>query len=155
MTDNERIYPDADLLDRVAEIVSAYVSNNAVARADLPRLISETHQAMRSVSASPIEQAVAPAPTPAVPIKKSVTPDFIVCLDDGKKFKSLKRHLAQLGMTPDEYRTKWGLPKDYPMVAANYSATRSSLAKSSGLGRKPAAKPVVSAKRSKKAEADT
>ncbi|MNT69858.1 Transcriptional regulatory protein ros [compost metagenome] len=94
--------------------------------------------------------------TPAVPIKKSVTPDFIICLDDGKKFKSIKRHLSTLGMTPDEYRTKWGLASDYPMVAPNYSATRSTLAKANGLGLKPVAAPVVSpAKRAKKAMTST
>lgn len=140
-----RSHQDADLLDRV--------TNNAVATADLPLLISDTHAALASLSsgsAEPVPETL----TPAVPIKKSVTPDFIICLDDGKKFKSLKRHLTQLGMTPDEYREKWGLPEGYPMVAANYSATRSSLAKSNGLGRKPAAtKSVKSAKRTRKAEA--
>ena len=114
---------------------------------DIPRLITDTHQALKAVVGGATE-VVAEAPIPAVSIKKSVTPDFLICLDDGKKFKSLKRHLTQLGMTPAEYREKWGLPADYPMVAANYSATRSSLAKSNGLGRKPAA-PSKPAKRTR------
>lgn len=147
---SERGNDAAAQLEQVAEIVSAYVSNNALSAADLPKLITTTHQALRTLSAKRAEPA-AEEPTPAVPVKKSVTPDFIVCLDDGKKFKSLKRHLTKLGMTPAEYRTKWSLPESYPMVAPNYSATRSSLAKSSGLGRKPAQTPVSQAKRNKKA----
>lgn len=147
----ERSVTDAIRLEQVAEIVSAYVSNNAVSPADLPGLIAITHSAMRSLSATPAEQPVE-ALNPAVPIKKSVTPDFIVCLDDGKKFKSLKRHLNVLGMTPDEYRAKWGLPSSYPMVAPNYAATRSALAKSNGLGRKQAG-PVVPTKRTRKSKA--
>ncbi|MGV8921662.1 MAG: MucR family transcriptional regulator, partial [Pseudomonas sp.] len=119
---------------------------------DLPKLIAETHRALQSLSGAAAEPA-AEALQPAVSIRKSVTPDFIICLDDGKKFKSMKRHLAQLGMTPDEYRTKWGLPEDYPMVSSNYSATRSALAKSNGLGRKAAPEPVVSAKRTKRSKA--
>lgn len=132
---------DSSLLEQVAEIVSAYVSNNPVSPADLPTLIANTHSAMRALSSV---QTYAPVElrSPAVPIKKSVTPDFIICLDDGKKFKSMKRHLAGLGMTPDEYRSKWALPSDYPMVAPNYSAARSLLAKNAGLGVKPTAKPV-------------
>lgn len=135
---------DADRLEQVTEIVSAFVSNNALSPADLPKLIAETHKALQSLSVASAEP-VSEKLEPAVSIKKSVTPDFIICLDDGKKFKSMKRHLAQLGMTPDEYRAKWGLPSDYPMVAPSYAATRSALAKSNGLGRKPTAKPVVSA----------
>lgn len=137
---------DAERLEQVAEIVSAYVSNNALSAADLPKLIATTHEALRTLSAVKVQPARDEL-TPAVSVKKSVTPDFIICLDDGKKFKSLKRHLTQLGMTPAEYRTKWGLPESYPMVASNYSATRSSLAKSNGLGRKPAQAPVTTAKR--------
>lgn len=132
----ERDAMDADLLAQVTEIVSAYVSSNPVSAADLPALIADTHRALRSLSSSEVAVVVEEL-TPAVSIRKSVTPDYIVCLDDGKKFKSLKRHLSVLGMTPDEYRAKWGLPKDYPMVAPNYAATRSELAKSNGLGRKP------------------
>ena len=148
----ERSMTDAIRLEQVAEIVSAYVSNNAVSPTDLPGLIASTHSAMRSLSAS----AEQPAEDlkPAVPIKKSVTPDFIICLDDGKKFKSMKRHLAGLGMTPDEYRAKWGLASDYPMVAPNYAATRSALAKSNGLGRTPAAKPIASTKLTRKPKVD-
>lgn len=140
---------DADRLEQVAEIVSAFVSNNALSIADLPKLIADTHKALQSLSAAEIQPAVEEL-RPAVPVKRSVTPDFIICLDDGKKFKSMKRHLAGLGMTPDQYRVKWGLPADYPMVAPNYAATRSALAKSAGLGRKPAVAPVVSTKRTRK-----
>ncbi|WP_332690604.1 MucR family transcriptional regulator, partial [Devosia sp.] len=117
----ERDAMDADLMEQVTEIVSAYVSSNAIAAADLPALIADTHRALRSLSSNEVA-AVVEELTPAVSIRKSVTPDYIVCLDDGKKFKSLKRHLSVLGMTPDEYRAKWGLPKDYPMVAPNYAA---------------------------------
>jgi predicted transcriptional regulator len=140
----------AERLEQVAEIVSAYVSNNALSAADLPKLIATTHEALRVLSEEASKPAVEEL-TPAVPVKKSVTPDFIICLDDGKKFKSLKRHLTQLGMTPAEYRAKWGLAESYPMVAPNYSATRSSLAKSNGLGRKPARAPGTAAKRTKRA----
>ena len=124
-----------DRLDQVAEIVSAFVSHNALSPSDLPRLIAETHRALRSLATEQSPLAVAP-PAPAVPVKKSVTPDFIICLDDGKKFKSMKRHLAGLGMTPDEYRAKWGLPANYPMVAPNYTEQRRTLAKKIGLGTK-------------------
>ena len=127
---------DANLLEQAAEIVSAYVSHNSVSPTDLPTLIANTHSALRSLSAAP-EIELAEELKPAVSIKRSVTPDFIICLDDGKKFKSMKRHLAGLGMTPDDYRAKWGLPSDYPMVAPNYSEARSTMAKSFGLGRKP------------------
>tara|TARA_R110002124_G_scaffold267777_3_gene435175 strand:+ start:41250 stop:41714 length:465 start_codon:yes stop_codon:yes gene_type:complete len=127
---------DADLLEQVTEIVSAYVSHNSVSPSDLPALIASTHSALRSLSSSPVVGIVEEL-KPAVSIRKSVTPDFIICLDDGKKFKSMKRHLAGLGMSPDEYRAKWGLPSDYPMVAPNYSDARSTMAKTAGLGRKP------------------
>ncbi|MBW4656823.1 MAG: MucR family transcriptional regulator [Kaiparowitsia implicata GSE-PSE-MK54-09C] len=140
-------------LEQVAEIVSAYVSNNSVSTTDLPALIASTHQAMRSLSAASTEQQTEEL-EPAVPIRKSVTPDFIICLDDGKKFKSMKRHLAGLGMTPAEYRAKWGLPSDYPMVAPNYAATRSALAKSNGLGRKLPAKPSGATKRTRQTKVD-
>lgn len=119
-----------------ADIVAAFAANNAISASDLPGLIVSVYAALGGLGqpvAVPATELV-----PAVPIKKSVTPDFIVCLDDGRKFKSMKRHLASLGMTPDEYRAKWGLPMDYPMVAPNYTATRSALAISNGLGRKPA-----------------
>lgn len=127
-----------DLIGLTAEIVAAYVSNNPVPVSELSRIIAETHAAVSALqtgSALVIEEKLAPA----VAIKKSVTPDFIICLEDGKKFKSLKRHLmTHYGLTPEQYREKWGLPNDYPMVAPNYSAARSALAKSSGLGRKRA-----------------
>jgi predicted transcriptional regulator len=117
-----------------AEIVSAYVSNNTVASADIPALISQVHTALQRVSSGEAQSSSEPL-KPAVTIKKSINPDFIVCLEDGKKFKSLKRHLrTQYGMTPEQYRDKWSLPADYPMVAPNYAAARSQLAKQMGLG---------------------
>jgi predicted transcriptional regulator len=119
-----------------AEIVAAYVSNNSVASIDLPKIIGEVHAVLKRLASGQPEPAIIePKLVPAVPIKKSVTPDFIISLEDGKKFKSLKRHLmTSYGMTPDGYRTKWGLPEDYPMVAPNYTAKRSALAKTMGLG---------------------
>jgi predicted transcriptional regulator len=123
-----------DLVEMAAEIVSAYVSANQVPPHELPALIRTVYSSLQQIAGA------APAPSsgalePAVPVKKSITPDFIVCLEDGKKFKSLKRHLrTRYGMTPDEYRAKWGLPHDYPMVAPNYAKERSNLAKRMGLG---------------------
>ncbi|HEY1154030.1 MAG TPA: MucR family transcriptional regulator [Pseudolabrys sp.] len=117
-----------------ANIVSAYVSNNTVPASDIPALINQVHSALSRVSS---QQPVSTSePTkPAVPVKRSVTPEYIVCLEDGKKFKSLKRHLrTQYNMTPEQYREKWGLPPDYPMVAPNYAQARSALAKQMGLG---------------------
>jgi len=117
-----------------ADIVSAYVSNNSVAAADLPMLINEVHAALQRISRGE-DEAEPEQLRPAVPVKKSVTPDFIICLEDGKKFKSLKRHLrTQYNLTPEQYREKWALPADYPMVAPNYAAARSDLAKQMGLG---------------------
>ncbi len=117
-----------------AEIVSAYVSNNSVSAAELPALIGQVHSALTRVSGGHAEAPSEP-PKPAVSVKRSVTPDYIVCLEDGKKFKSLKRHLrTQYSMTPEAYREKWDLPADYPMVAPNYAAARSQLAKQMGLG---------------------
>ena len=117
-----------------ADIVSAYVANNSVPSADLPALIGQVHSALTRVSSGQSESPSEP-PKPAVSVKKSITPDHIVCLEDGKKFKSLKRHLrTQYSMTPEQYREKWGLPPDYPMVAPNYAAARSQLAKKMGLG---------------------
>jgi predicted transcriptional regulator len=128
----------------VTKIVAAYVAKNAVPVAEVPGLIQTVNQVVGGLLSTPAP-AARPAQTPAVPIKKSVTPDGIICLEDGRTFRSLKRHLAsKYGMTPDDYRAKWGLPKDYPMVAPNYSAARSELAKAMGLGqggRKPK-KPV-------------
>ncbi len=117
-----------------ATIVSAYVSNNAVAASDIPALINQVHAALLRVTSGQSEVSSEPL-KPAVPIKRSITPEFLICLDDGKKFKSLKRHLrTQYSMTPEQYREKWGLPPDYPMVAPNYAAARSQLAKQMGLG---------------------
>jgi len=125
---------DDSLMTIAGEIVAAYVANNSVAVADLSSLIGDVHKALLKVSA-PIEDATAEPLKPAVPVKKSVTGDFIICLEDGKQFRSLKRHLStSYNLTPDEYRFKWGLPADYPMVAPNYAAERSRLAKESGLG---------------------
>jgi predicted transcriptional regulator len=124
----------SNYIELAADIVSAYVSNNSVAAADLPSLINDVHGALSRVSTGTVE-TVTEAPKPAVPLKKSVTSDYIICLEDGKKFKSLKRHLrTQYNMSPEEYREKWGLPADYPMVAPNYAAARSELAKKMGLG---------------------
>ncbi|MDR3372922.1 MAG: MucR family transcriptional regulator [Ancalomicrobiaceae bacterium] len=124
-----------NLIELAADIVSAYVSNNTVSAQDLTALIGDVYGALQRTSSG-----IAPEPQPeplkpAVPVKKSVTPDYIVCLEDGKKFKSLKRHLrTQYNVTPEEYREKWGLPPDYPMVAPNYAQARSDLAKKMGLG---------------------
>jgi predicted transcriptional regulator len=121
-------------IELTAEIVSAYVSNNSVPAGDLPGLISQVHAALSRVSTGQVEQPSEPL-KPAVPVKRSVTNEYIVCLEDGKKFKSLKRHLrTQYNMTPEQYREKWGLAPDYPMVAPNYAAARSQLAKQMGLG---------------------
>jgi predicted transcriptional regulator len=123
-----------DLVEMTADIVSAYVSANPVAAQELPGLIRTVHTALLEVAggAAPTKEL---AQEPAVSIKKSVSPDYIICLEDGKKFKSLKRHLrTRYSMTPDEYRAKWGLPHDYPMVAPNYAKERSNLAKRMGLG---------------------
>lgn len=123
-----------NFIELAADIVSAYVSNNSVPAADLPTLINDVHTALMRVTAGTV---VAPieTPKPAVPTKKSITNEFIVCLEDGRKFKSLKRHLrTQYNMSPDEYREKWSLAPDYPMVAPNYAKARSTLAKEMGLG---------------------
>ena len=131
---------DSDLIELSAEIVCAYVSHNALSPTDLAKLIGEVHTALTSLHSADIPEPVEEL-KPAVPVRKSVAPDYIICLEDGKKFKSLKRHLrTHYNMSPEEYRDKWGLPADYPMVAPNYSATRSRLAKDNGLGRKAGAK---------------
>ena len=122
------------LITLTTDIVSAHVSNNSVALEDLPHLISNVHRALAGLSAS---VALEPKAEPAVPIKSSIKPDYIVCLEDGKKMKMLKRHLmTHYGMTPDDYRSKWDLPMDYPMVAPNYAEKRRELAKAIGLGKK-------------------
>ncbi|TGQ51567.1 transcriptional regulator [Mesorhizobium sp. M1C.F.Ca.ET.193.01.1.1] len=133
----------SQLIELTADIVSAYVSKNPVPVASLPELIESVNSSLSKIGrpAEPEQPTQAPAVNP----KRSVFPDYIICLEDGKQFKSLKRHLGvHYGMTPNEYREKWGLKPDYPMVAPNYAAQRSALAKSSGLGRKPAAKPSKS-----------
>ncbi|WP_018698560.1 MucR family transcriptional regulator [Amorphus coralli] len=125
---------DPNLIDLTADIVSAYVSNNTVSAQDLPTLIHEVYGALLKTSGEAAEPEPEPL-KPAVPIKKSVTPDYIICLEDGKKFKSLKRHLrTHYNLSPEDYREKWGLAADYPMVAPNYAAARSELAKRMGLG---------------------
>ena len=121
-------------IELTADIVSAYVSNNTVPAAEIPALISQVHAALSRVGSN-LSEAPAEPLKPAIPVKRSITPDYIVCLEDGKKFKSLKRHLrTQYNMTPEQYRDKWALPPDYPMVAPNYAAARSQLAKQMGLG---------------------
>jgi len=140
--------------DRTADIVAAYVSNNSVPASELPALIATVHQAISKLSSAPAEPAPTPL-VPAVPVRKSVTPEYIICLEDGKKFKSLKRHLrTRYDLTPEQYRAKWNLPRDYPMVAPSYAAARSELAKSMGLGqqrKKSAPAPVEAPKAKAKA----
>ena len=138
-----------------SEVVAAYVAQNHVQAAELPKLIASVHEAFRSLG-QPAPAEAAPEPLkPAVPVKRSVTDDYIISLEDGRKLKSMKRYLAGLGMTPAEYRTKWGLPADYPMVAPSYAAKRSELAKSLGLGRKPAEDPGEAAPEAEAAEGET
>jgi predicted transcriptional regulator len=123
-----------ELIEMTADIVSAYVSANQIDQQDLPVLIETVFAALRGV-AGRSDGVAEPELMPAVPVKKSVTPEYIICLEDGKKFKSLKRHLrTRYEMTPEDYRAKWGLPHDYPMVAPNYAKARSDLAKKMGLG---------------------
>jgi predicted transcriptional regulator len=142
--DTTQVDDKGALLEMTADIVSAYVGNNSVSANDLPSLIANIHAALSGVSSGPVEAEPEPK-EPAVPIRKSISPDFLICLEDGRKFKSLKRHLrTKYDMSPEEYRSKWGLPKDYPMVAPNYAKARSDLAKQMGLGqggRKPARTP--------------
>ena len=136
---------DSDFLGMTADIIAAYVTRNHVSPSELPNIIVAVHGALSGVTGA---AAVEPETrTPAVPVKKSVTPDAIICLEDGRKLKSLKRHLrTKYNMSPEDYRAKWNLPKDYPMVAPNYAAARSELARAMGLGqggRKPAAAPAA------------
>ena len=125
-----------DHVEITAEIVAAYVSRNSVPVAELPALIRSVHQSIAALGQAPAAEAAPEPLKPAVPVKRSVTDDYIISLEDGRKLKSMKRYLAGLGMTPAEYRAKWGLPTDYPMVAPSYAAQRSALAKTLGLGRK-------------------
>jgi predicted transcriptional regulator len=136
---SERSGPESrsnELLTITSEIVAAHVSNNTVSVADLPGLIEQVYRTL--VTVGPGADGARERPTPAVTIRKSINPDFITCLEDGKKLKMLKRHLkTAFNMTPDEYRERWGLPSDYPMVAPNYAKHRSRLAKAIGLGKRP------------------
>lgn len=126
-----------NFIELTADIVSAYLANNTVSAGDIPSLISDIHSALVKVSGGQDIPVVFEPAKPAVPVKKSITNDFIICLEDGKKFKSLKRHLrTAYNMSPEQYREKWGLPQDYPMVAPNYAEARSKLAKQMGLGQK-------------------
>ena len=129
---------DHNEIDLTADIVASYVAHNSVPASELPALINSVHQALKQLGRPVVHDNK--QQEPAISVRKSVTPDYIICLEDGKKFKSLKRHLhTRYNMTPSEYRAKWGLPSDYPMVAPNYSAARSNLANAMGLGRKAAA----------------
>jgi predicted transcriptional regulator len=126
------------IISLTSQIVAAYVGRNTVDQADLPKLIGEVYRALE-LAAAPANKDETSELKPPVNIKKTVTPDYIICLEDGKKFKSLKRHLrTQFGLTPEQYREKWGLPHDYPMVAPNYASSRSALAKNMGLGQRRA-----------------
>ena len=125
----------SERIELTAEVVAAYVSNNPMPKADLPDLILAVHSSLTGLGKDSVELQVEVKP-PAVPVRKSITPDFLICLEDGKKFKSLRRHLGALGLTPEQYRVKWKLPSDYPMVAPNYAAHRSALARKFGLGQK-------------------
>lgn len=126
-----------------ADLVAAFVSHNSVRPEDVGGLISDVHGKLAALAAGKTEASVAAKPEPPVPIKKSITPGYLVSLEDGRHYKTLRRHLAKRGLTPDAYRAKWGLPADYPMVAKDYAERRSALAKSIGLGRKAAsAEPV-------------
>ena len=125
----------SEFIELAADIVSAYVSNNSVPSSDLAHLINDVHNALMRVGAGVAPELPVEPQKPAISVKKSVTPDYIICLEDGKRFKSLKRHLrTQYNISPDQYREKWGLPPEYPMVAPNYAEARSRLAKEMGLG---------------------
>ncbi|ESX24125.1 MucR family transcriptional regulator [Mesorhizobium sp. LSJC264A00] len=147
MTNSIEQQDKTDFVSIAADIVSAYVSNNPLPVAELPKLIGEIYGALQGIGKAVAEPIV--KQDPPVSIKKSVSPEFIICMEDGKRFKSLKRHLnVHYKLSPDEYRRKWNLPSDYPMVAPNYAASRSAMAKASGLGRKaaqpePAVKPKL------------
>ena len=134
--ENDQTLASNDLLRMSVEIVSAYVSNNSIAATQVPDVINTVYGALNSINGQTVFES-SESQKPAVSVRRSVNPDYIVCLEDGKKLKMLKRHLrAAYGMSPDDYRAKWGLPSDYPMVAPNYALQRSALAKKIGLGRK-------------------
>jgi predicted transcriptional regulator len=126
------------LIALAAQIVAAYVTKNEVPQAELPKLIADVHKALEKAAGTTVTaNNAAASPMPLVNVKKTITPDFLICLEDGKKFKSLKRHLrTHFNLSPEQYREKWGLPADYPMVAPNYATSRSTLAKNMGLGQK-------------------
>ena len=125
------------LIELATQIVAAYVAKNPVEQADLPKLITEVHRALEQVASGAGRKEDGSEAKPAVNVKRSITPDYLICLEDGKKFKSLKRHLrTHFNLSPEQYREKWGLPADYPMVAPNYANSRSKLAKNMGLGHK-------------------
>ena len=150
MTVSSKQDDQIDLVSMAADIVSAYVSNNPLPVAELPKLISDIHAALQGSGAPVVPAAV--KLEPAVSPRKSVTPDYIICLEDGKKFKSLKRHIGvHYNLSPEAYRQKWNLPSDYPMVAPNYAAARSALAKSIGLGHKIATPGIADAEDPKQA----
>src|SRR5262245_33970624 len=133
MTDE---FASRNFVELTADIVAAYVRHNPVSANDIPAIIGQVHSALAAISGGR-KPAQAEPPKPVVSVKRSITPDYLVCLEDGKRFKSLKRHLrTQYNLSPDQYRDKWGLPRDYPMVAPNYAATRSRLAVQIGLGQK-------------------
>lgn len=141
----------SDAVEVVAEIVAAFVSYNSLSIGELPALIESVHAAVQGFG-KPGEVGATDPPSPAVSTRKSVTPDYLICLEDGKRFKSMRRHLALLGMTPEQYRAKWDLPPTYPMVAPNYAAQRSTMAKSIGFGHwreKPVATEPASRAKSK------
>ena len=130
----DNVEAKSEVIEMTAEIVAAYVENNTISTTDLPALIQSVHRALTGIASGAEAVEVAPK-EPAVPIRRSITPDHLVCLEDGRKFKSLKRHLrTKYNMSPEDYRAKWGLAKDYPMVAPNYAKARSELAKQMGLG---------------------
>lgn len=141
--------PTNQIVELTADLVAAYVSNNPVPPAELPGLIAQIYASISSLS-TPTAALEEPL-KPHMPIKKTITPEYLISLEDGKQYRTLKRHLAVAGLTPEEYRAKWSLPADYPMVASAYAAKRSELAKKLGLGRKPAA--ALPAKKPRKAKA--
>lgn len=131
------------VMEKASEIVAAFVGRNTVRSSELPEVIATVHRAIAGLTSPKVVEEPAPELKPAVPIKKSVTSEYIISLEDGRKFKSMKRYLTGLGMTPEQYRQKWGLPRNYPMVAPAYAAKRSELAKAAGLGARAKSKAVA------------
>jgi len=152
MSQNSIPLPGPDLVELTAGIVSAYVAKNAVQGRDIIGIIDSVHKALAAI-ANPAGPVAPEHFEPAVPVRKSVTPDFIISLEDGKRYKTLRRHLATLGLTPEAYRAKWDLPFDYPMVAPAYAKARSELARSIGLGRKRTQEPTPAKAPPRKASA--